>query len=130
MINTSQYRAAIGTFNQGGSGGLQQSDKWALLCSSAKFLLFCTFLSLITARFFLKKAATFALQAAHREDRSILFITLCFYIFRAVKLFAEISTLTAPFHDSFFKFCHWNCNSLNPRKTTGVVTTPLFLLLP
>lgn len=83
MIDTAQYRGFIGLFNYGSPARLQQKDKWERLMSGAKFFFFCIFLDIFSANFG-KKIALSAFQVARRGHRSLLFITICFYYFKAV----------------------------------------------
>ena len=94
-----------------------QKNKWLLLLACAKQLSYFILTFLLFLTLFCKKIVFFATRRyIFRRHRSILFITLCYYYFKAsIYLFICVDIHLNPgpnFEDSFFKFCHWNCNSL------------------
>ena len=119
MISIEQYRSSIGLFSGKCPSGCR--NKWEILKICAALAL-SVFLALLATffRFFHRRLVKIPPQDAIRKCRSILYTTVCLYLvlyyFRASKFLftfcADIHPNPGPFDDGFFKFCHWNCNSL------------------
>jgi len=113
MINIVQYRVSIGLFI--GKCPSEGKNRWHNLqiCAKTALLHFLFFFAIFIL--FCRRLVKVASLVAFKQRKHILFITLCFYYFRAsIYLFicVDIHSNPGPFEDGFFKFCHWNCNSL------------------
>ena len=95
MINIEQYRSSIGLFTVKCPSGC--INKWDILKIRAALALSALLAFLSTLfRFFYRRLVKIPPQVVLRRYRSILYITLCLYYFRAsnIYLFVLIFTLT------------------------------------
>ena len=124
MINIEQYRSSIGLFTVKCPSGC--INKWDILKIRAALALSALLAFLSTLfRFFYRRLVKIPPQVVLRRYRSILYITLCLYYFRASKylfICADIHLNPGPFDDGFFKFCHWNCNSLKAHNFSRIAS--------
>ena len=126
MIDVVQFRANIGAFHATGPYLPNQKNKWKILrYISLKILVLLFFLVLACTLFFCRtKNFIFLKKIALKSHRTVLFATLCFYYYRAASylfICVDVSLNPGPnFADSFFKFCHWNCNSIQAHNFSRV----------
>ena len=126
MIDNVQFRANIGAFHASGPYIPNQKCKWLLLRYIFIINLVLLFFLLLAsiAHLFRAKNCVFIKKIALKAHRTVLFVTLCFYYYRAASylfICVDVSLNPGPnFADNFFKFCHWNCNSIQAHKFSRV----------
>lgn len=125
MIDLAQFRANIGVFYAKGFCFSSHKNKWDILAQffSKNSFLLLLFICLMCL-YFTKNIGFHCIKNAIKIHRTVLFLTICFYYFRAAKylfICVDVSINPGPsFADSFFKFCHWNCNSISAHNFSRV----------